>query len=199
MRSFAVDLNPYLGTYTAVDEINAEAADLIAAVHGVDRDNLDGAIVTAPKLAVGAFGLITNGSRSTSQNLTVSEQSAGNVPLPIPDDTGVPWAAEVTTGDGYLRGAVYVEITSYPNGGISLYLGVMVDGVLVARAPGMRGVYDATGNQPAVTMDCDFAIPVRAGAHRIEFVAILTRAPASGSAYNFTFEYGEWFARECVR
>jgi hypothetical protein len=199
MRSFAVDLNPYLGTYAAVDEINAEASDVFAALHGVDRDNLDGELITAQKCAVGAFGLITSGSRSVAQNITVSEQSAGNVPIPVPNDTGEPWAAEVTTGDGYLRGAVYVEITSFPNGGIALYLGVLLDGVLVSRAPAMRGVFDAAGDPPAVTMGCDFAVPVRAGAHRIEFVAILTRPPANGTGYAFTFENGEWFARECVR
>lgn len=200
MRSFPVDLSPYIGEtpYAGVDEINLEAAELITVLHNVDRDNFDGQKIGSSKIAIGACGEFFYEDIAATTILAITDQTAAGELVPVPNASSDPWRAEVETDDGALRGAAKVEVTRHPHGGSSLWLGVVVDGVLVGRSPPGRGTQSAGGlHGSAFTLYAPFYAPVGAGLHVIEFVLALLK-PAS---VTYTVELGNrsYFAREITR
>lgn len=200
MRSFPVDRSAYLGTtpYAGVDEIDQEAAELLTVLHNVDADNFDGAILTDQKLAVGSCGGFFYDEISATTSLTVTDQTNAGDLFPVPNAFGDPWRAEIETSDGAIRGAAMVEVPDFPHGGSGLWLGVLVDGVLVGRSPASRGTQSAGGaNGSAFTLYAPFYAPVSAGLHVLEFMVALIQ-PA-GTTYTVGLQSRHYFAVEVRR
>lgn len=200
MRYFAVDVSPLIvgypgepGAYMNTEEINREAADLISAVHNLDRDNFGEEEILAAHLANKACGQVFYDEiNGTTTVLSLTTGLGENTPIVVPNASDEPWYLEVETGDAILIGKVLIEITDLPFV-TSVQGEVQVDGVGVAMFPivALEGASDRS-----VTMFVPFAAPVPAGLHRIEAVLMLGDG---SSAYAIDLGTRAMFVREVLR
>lgn len=208
MRYFFQDTSPYIGTvqggstpggYVTIEPFNRNVAELQAVVHNVDRDNFVANLVDETLIDAGVFHTVDFEEVFTDQTLTLTDQAMPGVMMAVPDAAGDPWAWSIDMGDGFLRILLRVQVT-YPAGGNSLYLGVLVNGVLVGRSPTFAGVRDLnSGGQPTHTLTLSTAVPVGSGTARIEPVLFATRTPASGVSFAFTVGPRAQFTRSVLR
>ena len=199
MRYFIVDVSPLVigypgepGAYMVTDDVNREAADLVAAAHNLDRDNFGEEEILAAHLANKACGQVWYDPIDANNTLSVTTGLGANVPIPIPNASDEPWYLEVETGDGLLMGKVLVEITDLPF--VTAVQGeVLVDGVAAAMFP-VAALEGASGR--SVTMFVTFAAPVPAGLHRIDVMIMLGDG---SSAYAIEIGTRAMFLREVLR
>jgi hypothetical protein len=176
MKSY-VTARAFPGQYAATTEINAELADVVAAMHRLDRDNL-GEPLTHGKVELGAFGKLK--LSQSEQLITVlhppnnlDDESTDMYPLPFDLSAGEPiyWVVDFESGDCELEISLGVGwVDDFDELEHWLWIGVRVDGVLVARSPTQAEF--TFGSAAQVTVNH----PVSAGVHIIE--------PVYGRAYD---------------
>ena len=173
MRYFIVDVSPLVigypgepGAYMVTDDVNREAADLVAAAHNLDRDNFGEEEILAAHLANKACGQVWYTEIDADNTLALVIGVGSLAPIPVPNASDEPWYREVETGDGMLLGWVLIEVESRPFVS-SLQGAVMIDGVEVAPlSPVFRGGAGAS----SATVFAPFCAPVESGRHRVEVV-----------------------------
>lgn len=164
MQSFA-PVAPLRGSYPSPVELLENVAELFGAVHSIDRDNLVAFGVTADHLDEDALQCVFTGDRSTVRTSTLATTTERGDVRFIPASSGNddPWVAEIETQDGVLEGTMSVWALFPIVQGNMLSVLVKVDGVVVARTPIPRT------NFPGFSHEVDFALPIGAGTHLVEF------------------------------
>lgn len=169
MRSWPVD-RPIAGEFVAPLELNAELAELSASAHDIDYDNIGGAaIITGDKVADGTWGKVWTNPITSDGSLrthTAGDNQVQVFELPNDGDTA-PMRMVVDTGDCELAlslGACWSATQGATAVPIKLWLGIRLDGVVVAQSP--IGSPIATRCHQLIRQ----SVPVPAGRHVIDAV-----------------------------
>lgn len=152
--------------------LNAEIAELVAVVHGIDRDNIALAGIFPVRVALDAWGGIKTGIRTTERTITLAARDANQQVFDIPDNSGDPWFQAITTGDGVLEIELSLEVRVEPGASNivpDMWIGVVVDGLLAGKSPWMNAGLADGGTEVWYTGDVNVCVPVPAGAHRVAF------------------------------
>jgi len=193
----AYPANPTPGSYMAVEPLNREAAELLSVAHNIDRDNILTGELLHTSMGPGVFGTVDFDEIGGYYAVTYTDQAIPGGMVPIPDASGNPWMWDVTMNDGALLVKVRVEIGALPPGGQTVYLGILIDGVLCGRGPAWVGYVDQNGGgTTSYTLFCSVAVPLGGGTHRVEPVAFF-----SSIGQDFDMQYGSraYFWRSAVR
>lgn len=168
MRSFTSAL-PTAGMVITPGELDAELADVGTSFHQLDRDNFAAGAVAATKVAVDAWGAVLRLERSVLQTKTHSDAGTSQDWFHLPDDLGADTIARQQTGDCVLHicfSACFQETTLALF--LNVWIGVRLDGELVAKSPLNRRVTIGS-------CQCEAVVPVGAGVHVLEPVYGLHR------------------------
>jgi hypothetical protein len=147
-------------TFTPL-EINEEIRSVVHEFNtGLDRDNL-GLTLPTGKLAVDAITERYFWDTGVAQNVTILSEAAVGQLHAVPDETGAPVTALVTTVDGLLviEANLTVRSTLVPDA----YLAILVDGEVAAKTPATG--FGQFAIEPLYTK---VYLPVAAGRHRVE-------------------------------
>lgn len=168
MRSYPVDSTPLNGGYATPNELHAEAAEMLSVLHSLDRENLAGDVelatggVTLPKLANQAMQTVWYSFEESTNPIVLGDSFGPNDTFLFFNEDGYSLALDITTDDGVLEVVFSGGFTSGSGG--AMWIGVKVDGVLVARSPTTRAF------TLGASLEVDGVAPVRSGPHRVEFV-----------------------------
>ena len=188
--------------------INAELAEVIGAMHGLDRDNVLLAELNPVRVALDAWGGIKAGTRTTAVTTTIDARNANQQIFAIPQNDSSPWFVDQTTGDGVLE----IEMSAEYQVALGTLLippdtwvGITVDGALVGKSPwmtGMPGVIEGENEEIWHQGGLNVAVPVAAGTHRIAFVfGIHGGYAAAGATWDVDLTWNEasYWSREIRR
>lgn len=163
MRSWPAD-KPEEEEVATPYELDAELRELTGAAHEVDVDNYASGRLAASRAAPGSWANITLSRPAAPDNTTVQAGEGGGI-LPILI-SGAPWVVPITTGDCRL---IVTLVQSWQDGigddSLLLWVGVRVDGELVARSP-----IQQQGCPEVYTGFARGAVFVQAGTHLAEMV-----------------------------
>ena len=181
------------GWYLTPHELNAEVREVVQASHALAEDNFGEGVLSAAPVVVNAFGGMWEFERTTSQNSTIPAADQYGEYQPIPNSSGTAWVESVTTGDCLLEGVFGVTMRSTGGTPVAsiVWVGVVLDGVLVAQSP----MGDYTSLQDSA--DVEFAEGVGAGAHRLELVFGYHASPTT--AQTIEWNEGNLVVREVAR
>ena len=176
-------------------ELNTELRDVVGTMHALDRHNVPAFAITRGKVAAGAFGRWLIDPITTARNTDHTAGQNGQVYYPIPDEAGEPWIKTFLTGDGGLVVGLHVsfgDVTSVTPTQLYTWVGVLVDGALVAQSP----ISHVLAYRDHLSIE--YEVPVGAGYHRIEAVYGLHVA-ALAAARTYSWFDRILFAREVSR
>lgn len=168
MRSYPTDV-AYDGDYVAPHPITAEVGEVVAAANALTSDNIPVGTLGPEAAAADAWGtLLRNGFYGPEDHDHDRTPTEGDV-YPIRTDAAEPWVERITTGDGVLSVVLTAEYEGRTTSGgtgivILLWVGVRVDGVLVAQSPG-GDLIETADSRAALAM-----VPVGAGEHVVDMV-----------------------------
>jgi hypothetical protein len=186
--------NPLPGQYITPHEATDEFREFVRALNNIAEDNFDDEVLLAAKFALDAWGrLFDEETRTTAQNTVIEIANDSGTVYPIPNDAGDPWVLEKTTGDCILEGSFgqTFENSLGAPAEVKLWVGVLVDGVLAGQSP--------VAQQSTIgSLDCDWAVPVGAGTHRIEMVFSHPGSPGAGTL-TIIWNEGNHIIREVAR
>lgn len=157
--------------FATPNELNAELSELAEVAHDLDNDNLAFNRITAAKTQNGAFGNLFLSLPTAvlgEQTVHLAGDSSGIVyamPKPNNGTGGVPWILEPTLSDCEFKMTLSAAWEDQAlNQWLGLWIGIRVDGVLVAQSPlQSRGFWSS---HASVRVD----VPLAAGGHTIEMV-----------------------------
>lgn len=164
MRAYPVD-TPATGEFITPNEINAELAELVAAMDALDADNFSANAITRGKLADGCFGNLLIDRIETVRQIQHEAVDNTVVQYPMPNADGDPWIRNYSTGDCVLQCtlfAYFADQTTFEQ--LYLWIGLLLDGALVLQSP---------LEQNSLYRDCSLVegnIPVGAGTHTLAVV-----------------------------
>lgn len=177
MRSFPAAIASD-GLYLTPHEINAEVAEIASVVNSLDLYNFEAGEISHAKLEAGACGdlHVDRLTSSNSQDSTNDRTVRG-----VPDEDDDPWVVEFASGDGYLR-VTCGGWVSASTVGLAIWVGIRVDGELVASQALTSGLADAAWH-----IEGDIA--VGAETHLIEVVWQGYQADGFLIAYTNTYTW----------
>jgi hypothetical protein len=193
VRSFITNLATE-GDYITPHELNEEWAEIIGAVHGLDRDNVDDATLTAAKVELDAWNIIKTSARTTMRQTSHGESHSKGVIIAVPDEAGTgTWSLSITCGDGMLElGASVALFKSAPGASsASVSIGIRVDGTVIAWSP-----LDSAFRSSPIVDACAF---VGAGTHLVEVVFTHHSSGAAGVTEVIDWRAGLLWARGVMR
>ncbi len=179
--------------YITPVEFNAEATEIVAGLHSLDRDNFITNQIQEAKLAAGIWGaqLLVGTDVLASQAFA---QSSGADQIHImPDAAGAPLIRTVTTGDGELSLTLSVDMRdSAGTNPLYAWIGIRIDGALLVRSP-------QHSNYARMAPYCKGLVPVGAGANLIEAVYGFGPTYTAGGSRTIDFRDRVLHGREAVR
>lgn len=180
MRSYPVDAAAE-GELVTPTELNAEVAEIVSAMHSIDRYNFAPNILDRQRVATGSWNTLLLDVIETNVEVEHIAKSNQQAMYPIPDGDGNPWVRSYDTPDCMLHCSLGVDWADVSdNLQLYLWIGVLVDGLLVAQSP--LGDYSCWRDHAQVWG----IVPVAAGTHRIECVyGLHDRALATPRTVNF--------------